>query len=76
VNVAAVAAAVAATIPTGRRCQGVRVDVRQRQRRAGGSGSGGRSGGRAATAAKGAGVRVDGRQRKWRAGRRAATAAA
>jgi len=36
VNVAAVAAAAATTTPTGRRCQGVRVDVRQRQRRAGG----------------------------------------
>jgi len=54
VNVAAVVAAAAnTTIPTGRRCQGVRVDGRQRQRRAGGSGSGGRSGGRAAAEAAG-----------------------
>ena len=43
VNVAVVAAAATTTttIPTCRRCQGVRVDGRQRQRRAGGSGSGG-----------------------------------
>jgi len=53
VNVAAVAVAAAATITTGRRCQGVRVDVRQRQRRAGSSGSGRRSGGRAAAEAAG-----------------------
>jgi len=71
VNVAAVAAAAAATtIPTGRRCQGVRVDVRQRQRRAGGSGSGGCSDGRAA--AEAAGVRAGGRRRqrkRWAFGR-------
>ena len=53
INVAAVAAAAAAIISTGRRYQGVRVDVWQQQRRAGGDSSGGRSGGRAAAEAAG-----------------------